>query len=47
MWVKGKILLPYTYDNGTEISLGDASSGYPRELYPNLTYIDGRQMFPK
>ena len=37
----GIIKLPYTYENGTEVFLGDAGPGYPSFLYPNFTYIDG------
>lgn len=37
----GKIKLPYKYPNGGEVFLGDEGIGYPPELYPNLTYIDG------
>lgn len=40
-WVKGRVELPYNYTNGTPIHLGDPDEGYPKELYPNLTYIDG------
>lgn len=35
------IVLPYNYGNGSSIYLGDTGLGYPRELYPNLTYVDG------
>lgn len=34
------IELPYDYSNGSKIYLGDPGLGYPRELYPNLTYVD-------
>lgn len=37
----GKVVLPYTYDNGTQVFLGDPGPGYPSFLYPNFTYIDG------
>jgi osomolarity two-component system, sensor histidine kinase SLN1 len=37
----GKIKLPYTYDNGSQVFLGDMGPGYPSFLYPNFTYIDG------
>jgi osomolarity two-component system, sensor histidine kinase SLN1 len=40
-WVKGRIQLPYNYTNGTPIYLGDPDEGYPKELYPNFTYVDG------
>jgi len=30
--------LPYNYDNGSSVLLGDAGLGYPPNLYPNLTY---------
>ena len=34
----GKVVLPYNYDNGTAVRLGDPGLGYPPALYPNLTY---------
>lgn len=34
------IVLPYTAPDGSPITLGDAEYGYPRELYPNITYVD-------
>ena len=37
----GRIKLPYTYDNGSQVFLGDIGPGYPSFLYPNFTYIDG------
>lgn len=37
----GRVKLPYTYDNGTQVFLGDIGPGYPSFLYPNFTYIDG------
>ncbi len=36
----GEIQLPYTYQNGTHIKLGDPDLGYPPMLYPNITYND-------
>ena len=39
--IAGKIELPYSYDNGTSVFLGDNGTGYPPQLYPNLTYGDG------
>lgn len=30
--------LPYSYENGTRVLLGDPGLGYPPELYPILTY---------
>jgi osomolarity two-component system, sensor histidine kinase SLN1 len=36
-----KVILPYTYENGTQVFLGDPGPGYPSFLYPNFTYIDG------
>lgn len=38
---RGTTVLPYTYDNGSSIFLGDPGLGYPRELYPNFTYVGG------
>ncbi|KIY04087.1 uncharacterized protein Z520_00779 [Fonsecaea multimorphosa CBS 102226] len=35
-----QIVLPFTYSNGTAVLLGDSPSGYPPQLYPNLTYGD-------
>lgn len=32
------IQLPYNYDNGTAVFLGDDGLGYPPNLYPNLTF---------
>jgi osomolarity two-component system, sensor histidine kinase SLN1 len=40
-WVKGRIQLPYYYTTGTPIYLGGPDEGYPKELDPNLTYVDG------
>ncbi|MCJ1479560.1 Histidine kinase [Lambiella insularis] len=34
----GAITLPFGYTNGSTVSLGDDGSGYPPNLYPNLTY---------
>ncbi|KAI9817186.1 MAG: Histidine kinase [Pycnora praestabilis] len=34
----GVIALPYEYANGSTVYLGDNGTGYPPELYPNLTY---------
>jgi osomolarity two-component system sensor histidine kinase SLN1 len=31
------IYLPWTYDNGSSVALGDPGLGYPAMLYPNLT----------
>lgn len=40
--VFGTVQLPYTYPNGSAVYLGDPGGlGYPRELYPNLTYVTG------
>jgi len=36
----GRIKLPYSYPNGTDVYLGDAGIGYPPNLYPNFTYTD-------
>ncbi|KAI9871508.1 MAG: Histidine kinase [Pleopsidium flavum] len=36
--VQKKIVLPYTYQNGTPVYLGDDDLGYPPVLYPNFTY---------
>ncbi|EED19216.1 sensor histidine kinase/response regulator TcsB/Sln1, putative [Talaromyces stipitatus ATCC 10500] len=33
-----EIVLPYKYDNGSSVILGDSGLGYPPSLYPNLTY---------
>ena len=33
-------VLPYNDTDGKLIHLGDPGLGYPRELYPNLSYID-------
>lgn len=40
--VMDEIELPYTYANGTHVTLGakDSAFGFPPELYPNLTYSD-------
>ncbi|OAP62757.1 hypothetical protein AYL99_01984 [Fonsecaea erecta] len=35
-----KVVLPFTYSNGTAVLLGDGDDGYPPQLYPNLTYGD-------
>ena len=32
------IQLPYNYDNGTAVFLGDDGLGYPPNLFPNLTF---------
>jgi osomolarity two-component system sensor histidine kinase SLN1 len=32
------VLLPYNHKNGTQVMLGDPFAGYPRTLYPNITY---------
>ena len=37
---QGKVALPYKYDNGSQVYLGDAGLGYPRELYPNFTWTE-------
>ncbi|OCL01997.1 hypothetical protein AOQ84DRAFT_305546 [Glonium stellatum] len=34
------IELPYSYPNGTPVTLGDTQYGFPPALYPNFTYID-------
>lgn len=31
------IALPYYYDNGTQVLLGDPGMGYPEALYPNVS----------
>jgi osomolarity two-component system sensor histidine kinase SLN1 len=36
--VAANIGLPYQYPNGTQVMLGDPGLGYPRALYPNITY---------
>jgi len=33
-----EINLPYEYDNGTTVKLGDPGLGFPEALYPNITY---------
>ena len=33
-----EINLPYKYDNGTTVKLGDPGPGFPEALYPNITY---------
>lgn len=33
-----KVTLPYKNANGTAVQLGDSGTGYPPDLYPNLTY---------
>jgi len=38
--VLGRIKLPYSYPNGTDVYLGDAGLGYPANLYPNFTFTD-------
>lgn len=38
--VRGKILLPYTYENGSSAYLGDDGIGYPPKLFPNFTFGD-------
>lgn len=40
--VSGKLALPYTYDNGTSVQLGDPGLGYPPNLYPNMTFTSQR-----
>ncbi|KAI9742294.1 MAG: Histidine kinase [Claussenomyces sp. TS43310] len=32
-------LLPYDHINGSAVMLGDADSGFPPMLYPNITYV--------
>ncbi|KAI9837101.1 MAG: hypothetical protein M1819_000752 [Sarea resinae] len=32
------LMLPYSYPNGSNVRLGDVGPGYPRELYPNISY---------
>jgi len=39
--VNGTIKLPYTRPDGSPVYLGDSGLGYPRSLYPNLTYKRG------
>ncbi|KAF4556094.1 Histidine kinase-, DNA gyrase B-, and HSP90-like ATPase-like protein 5 [Elsinoe fawcettii] len=34
----GRIKLPYSYPNGTDVYLGDEGLGFPPALYPNFTY---------
>lgn len=34
------IELPYKYENGSSVNLGDPGRGYPHDLYPNITYSD-------
>jgi len=36
--IRGKIQLPYSYQNSTALFLGDIGLGYPPSLYPNFTY---------
>lgn len=36
----GRILLPYTAPNGSQVHLGDPEYGFPPSLYPNITYRD-------
>ena len=33
-----EINLPYKYENGSSVKLGDPGLGYPEALYPNVTY---------
>ena len=33
-------VLPYNDTGGKLVHLGDPGLGYPRELYPNLSYVD-------
>ncbi|KAH7052330.1 hypothetical protein B0J12DRAFT_751978 [Macrophomina phaseolina] len=40
--VSGKLALPYTYDNGSTVYLGDSGLGYPPNLYPNMTFTSQR-----
>lgn len=35
---RGKLLLPYTYENGSLAYLGDDGIGYPPKLFPNFTF---------
>lgn len=37
---KGTTILPCSHANGSAIYLGDPGLGYPRELYPNLSYVE-------
>lgn len=37
---KGTTILPCSHANGSTIYLGDPGLGYPRELYPNLSYVE-------
>jgi osomolarity two-component system sensor histidine kinase SLN1 len=39
--VTGAIELPYTHPDGSPVYLGEPGMGYPRSLYPNLTYKRG------
>jgi osomolarity two-component system sensor histidine kinase SLN1 len=41
--VNGTIKLPYKRTDGSHVYLGEPGLGYPRSLYPNLTYIPGSQ----
>ena len=36
--IEGRIRLPYQTANGTSVYLGDNGTGYPSNLYPNLTF---------
>lgn len=35
-----EITLPYSYSNGSSVTLGSQDLGYPPMLYPNLTYVN-------
>ena len=36
--VDGEVTLPFDYNNGSSVYLGDDGEGYPTTLYPNFTY---------
>ncbi|MCJ1415504.1 Histidine kinase [Xylographa parallela] len=36
--VDGEVTLPFDYNNGSSVYLGDDGEGYPTVLYPNFTY---------
>jgi len=41
-----EISLPYKYDNGTAVKLGDPGLGFPEALYPNVTYVKTLEQDP-
>ena len=43
----GAVLLPYDHTNGTPAYLGNPINGYPKRLYPNLTWTDDSDIGPQ